>query len=120
MGTNYTQCVYRIHLRHVTPQDCVDDLTVMKFDKFQRDPSLGHFCREPTLFDESILFLLDTSTTGFAARKVTDDPPPFTLSIRFPIAPARVPVGLAAVPTPLPATPVAPPYFFSGTYKGRC
>ena len=56
VGTNYTQCVHRIRLRPVTPRGQIDDLTVIKFENFQRDPSLGQSRGEPTLFDESIPF----------------------------------------------------------------
>ena len=43
VGTNYAQCVHRIRLRPVIPQGRVDDLTVINFDNFQRDPSLAFF-----------------------------------------------------------------------------
>ena len=107
VGTNYTQCVHRIRLRPVTPQGRIDDLTVINFENFQRDPSLGHYRGEPTLFDESIPSLLEPSTTLVATRNVTEDPPPVTVSLRFPIAPAPVPVGLAAAPAPIPPPAVA-------------
>ena len=107
VGTNYPQCVHRIRWRPVTPQGRIDDLTVIKFEKFQRDPSLGHYRGEPTLFDESIPSSLEPPTTVVATQNVTEDPPPVTVSLRFPIAPVPVPVGLAAVPVPLPAPAVA-------------
>ena len=106
VGTNYTQCVHRIRLRPVTPQGRIDDLTVINFENFQRDPSLGHYRGEPT-FDESIPSLLEPPTTVVATQNVTEDPPPLTVSLRFPIAPAPVPVGLAAVPAPIPLPAVA-------------
>ena len=68
---------------------------------------MGHYCGEPTLFDESIPSLLEPPTTVVATQNVTEDPPPVTVSIRFPSVPARVPVGLAAVPASLPAPAVA-------------
>ena len=98
VGTNYTQCVHRIRLRPVTPQGRIDDLTVINFENFQRDPSLGHYRGEPTLFDESIPSLLETPTTVVATQNKTEDPPPVTVSLRFPIAPAL----------PLPAVAAAP------------
>ena len=98
VGTNYTQCVHRIRLRPVTPQGRIDNLTVINFKNFQRDPSLGHHRGEPTLFDESIPSLLEPPTTVVATQNVTEDPPPVTVSLRFPIAPAPAPVGLAAAP----------------------
>ena len=107
VGPNYTQCVHRIRLRPVTPQGRIDDLTVINFKIFQRDPSLGHYRGEPTLFDESIPSLLKPPTTVVATQNVTEDPPLVKVSIRFPIAPAPVPVGLAAIPSPLPAPAVA-------------
>ena len=61
VGTNYTQCVHRIRLRPVTLRGRIDDLTVNNFENFRRDPSLGHYRGEPTLFDESIPFLVGTS-----------------------------------------------------------
>ena len=98
VGTNYTEYVHRIRLRPVIPQGRIDDLTVNNFEKFQRDPSLGHYRGEPTLFDESIPSLLEPPTTVVATQNVTEEPPPVTVSIRFPIASAPVPVGLAAAP----------------------
>ena len=71
---------------------------------------MGHYRGEPTLFDESIPFLLEPPTTVVATQNVTEDPPLVNVSLRFPIAPAPVPVGLAAAPAPipLPALAVAP------------
>ena len=107
VATNYTQCVHRIRLRAVTPQGRIDDLTIINFENFQREPSLGRYRGELTLFDESIPSLLGPPTTVVATQNVTEDSPPVTVNIRFPIAPAPVPVGLAAVPAPLPAPTVA-------------
>ena len=109
VGTNYTQCVHRIRLRPVTLQVRIDNLTVNNFENFHRDPPLGDYSREPTLFDESIPALLEPPT-GVATQNVTEDPPPVTVSFRFLIAPASIPVGLAAAPAPipLPAVAVAP------------
>ena len=107
VGTNYTQCVHRIRLRPVTPQGRIVDLTVINFENFQRDPSLGRYCGAPTLFDESIPSLLEPPTTVVATQTVTEDPPPVTVSLRFPIAPAPVLVGLAAAPAPIPPPAVA-------------
>ena len=107
VGTNYTQRVHRNRLRPVTPQGRIDVLTVINFENFQRDPSLGHYRGEPTLFDESNPSLLETPTTVVATQNVTEDPPPVTVSLRFPIAPAPVPVGLAAAPAPIPLPAVA-------------
>ena len=110
VGTNYTQCVHRTRLRPVTPQIRVDDLTVINFENFQRDPSLGHYRGEQTLFDESIPFLLEPPTTGVTTQNVTENKPPVTVNFRFPTAPAPITVGLAGVPAPLPppALPLAP------------
>ena len=107
VGTNYTQCVYRIRLRAVTPQGRIDDLTIINFENFQRDPSLGHNRGGPTLFDESIPSLLEPPTTGVATQNATEVPPPFTVSVRFPITPAPVPIGLAVIIAPLPAAALA-------------
>ena len=51
VGTNYTQCVHRIRLRPVSPQGRIDDLTVINFENFRGETSLGHYRGEPTLFD---------------------------------------------------------------------
>ena len=91
----------------MTPQGRIDDLTAINFEKFQQNSSLGHYRGEPTLFNENIPSLLEPPTTVAATQNVTEDPPPVTVNIRFPIAPASVPFGLAAVPTPLPAPAVA-------------
>ena len=110
VDTNYTQCVHRTRLRPVTPQIRVDDLTVINFEIFQRDPLMDHYRGEQTLFDESIPFSLEPPTTGVTTQNVTENKPPVTVNFRFPTAPAPIPVGLAAVPAPLPppALPLAP------------
>ena len=41
--TNYTQSVRRIQLRPVIPQTRVDELTVIKIEKFQCDSSFSRF-----------------------------------------------------------------------------
>ena len=107
VGTNYTQCVHRNRLKPVTPQGRIDDVTVINFEIFQRDPSLGHYLGEQTLFDESIPSLLEPPTTVVTTQSVTEDLPPVTVSLRFPIAPAPAPVGLAAAPAPIPLPAVA-------------
>ena len=107
VGTIYTQPVQRIRLRPVTPQGRMDNLTVINFKNFQRDPTLGNYRGESTMFDESILSLLEPPTTVVATQNVMEDPPPVTFNIRFPTAPTPAPVGLAAVPAPLPAPVVA-------------
>ena len=68
---------------------------------------MGHFRSQPTLFDESILFLKEALNTGIANHNMPQSPPPATLRIRFPIAAAPVPVRLVAVPAPSPAFSVA-------------
>ena len=107
VGTTCTQCVLRNRLRPVTPQGGIDDLMVNNFENFQREPSLGHYRGEPALFDESNPFLLELPTTVVATQNVTEDPPPLTVNIRFPIAPTAVPVGLLAAPAPIPLPAVA-------------
>ena len=83
--------------------------TVNNFENFRGDPSLGHYRGEPTLFDESIPSLLEPPTTVVTTQNVTEDPPPVTVIIHFPTAPAPVPVGLAGAPAPFPpALPAAP------------
>ena len=91
----------------MTPEGRIDGLTVINFENFRRDPSLGHYRGEPTLFDESIPSLLEPPTTVVTTQNVTEDPPPVTVSLRLPIAPAPVPVGLAAAPAPIPLPAVA-------------
>ena len=54
--------------------------------------------------------MLETPTTVVATQNVTENPPPVTVNVRFPIAPTLVPAGLAAVtarfpPAALPAAP---------------
>ena len=53
-------------LETCAPQGRIDDLTVINFENFQRDPSLGHYRGEPTLFEESIPSLLEPPTTVVA------------------------------------------------------
>ena len=59
------------------------------------------------MFDESIPSLLEPPTPVVAAQNVAEDPPPITVSLRFPIAPAPVPFGLAAAPAPIHLPAVA-------------
>ena len=68
VGTNYTQCVHRIRLRPVEPQGRVDDLRVIDFQNFQRDPSLGQFRGERYIFDESVPSLVDSLQPTFSAQ----------------------------------------------------
>ena len=100
VDTNYTQCVHGISLVPVTPQSCIDDLSINFFKNFQRDPSLGHYRGEPTFLDESFPCLLERPTIVDKTQNVTEDPTPVTVNILFPIAPAPVPFGLPAVPDP--------------------
>ena len=106
VGTNYTQCVHRIRLRPVVPQYQVDDLPQIDPDKFQRDPMLGRFRGEPAIFDESIPTLLLPPSEETSVAHNEEKPPPVTVSLSFPIAPAVIPMG-PAVP-PLPAAAAAP------------
>ena len=68
---------------------------------------MGHNRGEPNLFRESNPSLLEPPFTGVATRNLEADPPPVTVSIRFPMARAPVPVRLAAVPAPLPPAALA-------------
>ena len=102
VGMNYTQCVHRIRLRPVDPQGRVDDLRVIDFQNFQRDPSLGQFRGEPYIFDESVPSLLDTSQQASLPQAQPEVPPPVTISLNFApapvIAPAMPLAGLAPPP----------------------
>ena len=84
----------------------IDDLTVIKFEKIQRDPSLGQLCRESMLLDGSIPSLFALSNKKVTTHAVKEDPPPVTVSFRFPIAPAPVAVVPAAAPALLPPAAV--------------
>ena len=110
VGTNYTQCVHRIRLRPVVPQYQVEDLQQIDPDKFQRDPMLGRFRGEPAIFDESIPTLLLPPSEEPCVVQNEEQPPPVTVSLSFPIAPAVIPVGPAPGPAvpPLPAAAAAP------------
>ena len=109
VGTKYTECVHQILLRPLTPQGCIDDLTVINSKTF-KDPSMGHYCGKPTLFDESVPSLLGPHITVVATQIKTEGPPPVTVKIRLPIPPVPVPFGLAALLArfPPPALPAAP------------
>ena len=63
-------------------------ISLINFENFLHDPSLGYFRGDPMLFDESIPSLFGPPTTGVTTQNVTEDPPPVAVSIRFPIAPA--------------------------------
>ena len=110
VGTNYTQCVHRIRLRPITPQSRIDDIPVIAFENFQRDPSLGQFRGEPELFDESLPSILEAPPQLISTPVVEDDPPPVTVSLHFPIAPAAAPApGPVVPPVPAPAVAVGGP-----------
>ena len=51
--------------------------------------------------------MLEPPTAGVAKGTVTEDPPPVTVSFRYPITPAPVTVGMAAAPHPLRPLAVA-------------
>ena len=108
VGTNYTQCEHRIRLRPVEPQGRVDDLRVIDFQNFQRDPSLGQFRGEPYLFDASIPSLLDNTQPLFAPQAEPEVPAPVTVSLNFTPAPAIVPAAPVAGPA-LPPVAAADP-----------
>ena len=110
MGTNYTQCVHRIRLRLITPQSRVDDISVLAFKIFQRDPSLGQFRGEPDLFDESHPSLLEAPPRLLSTPLVEEDPPPVTKSLHSPIAPAAaLAPGPVVLPVPVPEVAVGGP-----------
>ena len=76
VGANYTQCVHKLRLKRKTPLSRVDDVTVINFKISQIGSSLGYFCGEPTLFDESIPSLLEPPTTEVATRTVREHSTP--------------------------------------------
>ena len=91
MGTNYTQCVYRIRLRPVLPQHQPEELENIDPSKFETDLSLGKYQSEPA----PARIRLSEPLGGPAAA---------------PIAPATVPIPAAAkivAPLPLVAPPTA-------------
>ena len=94
-------------MRPVTQQSRVDDLTVKNFGDFQRKLLWDYFHDGPTLPEESIFFLLEIPTRLVTTKIVTEDPPPLTISFRFPAASAPVPVGLVARSPPVPSLAVA-------------
>ena len=57
------------------------------------------------MFDESIPSLLEPPTTGVTTRTVTEDPPPLTVSFRFPVAPALVAPDTADIEMAEPQVP---------------
>ena len=106
--TNYTQCVHRIRLRPVEPQGSVDDLRVIDFQTFQRDPSLDQFRGEPYIFDESVPSLVDTPQPIFSTQAEPEVPAPVTVSLNFMSAPAIVPAAPVAGPAPPPVVAAGP------------
>ena len=97
VGTNYTQCVHRNRLRHITPQYTVDDLDNVNQYNFVPDPSTRHVS-EPALFDQALPDLL-TDRTFTTADEVDDTP-----AVVFHYVPRRVPPA----PPPAPSAPPAP------------
>ena len=108
VGTNYTQCVHRIRLRQVELQGHVDDLRVIDFQNFQRDPSLGQFRGEPYIFDESVPSLVDSPQPTFSAQAEPEVPAPVTVSLNFTPAPAIVQAAPAVGPAAVLATGPGP------------
>ena len=100
--------MHRIRLRPVEPQGRVDDIRVIDFQNFQRDPSLGQFRGEPYIFDESVPSLLDNPQPTSLAPVEPEVPPPVTVIHHFAPAPAAPVAGLA--PLPVVAAGPGPPF----------
>ena len=65
----------------------------------------GQFRGEPDLFDESLPSLLEAPRRLPSSTVVNNEPPPVTVSLHFPIAPAAAP-ALGPVAPPVPAQAV--------------
>ena len=93
VGTNYTQCVHRIRLRPITPQNQVDDLPQINSNNFIPDLFTRHSA-EPALFDSALPDLLNDK--NFTPTDEINDAP----TVLFYYTPRRI---------ARPATPVPPP-----------
>ena len=72
----------------MTWQGRPNNLTVITFEKVQRDPSLGQFCAEPTLCDQRFPSVLEPPTKRITLNSVAEDLQPVTLNFRVPVATA--------------------------------
>ena len=103
VGTIYTQCVLRIRLKPIVPQQAPDDLENLDPTTFMTDPSLGKYRGEPELFDECIPQLLEDFH-----NPTTEEPSqiqgPSSVQLSVPLGAAPGPV----VPPPPPPPPVVP------------
>ena len=96
VGTNFTQCVHRIRLKPIMPPPDTEDISPVKPEHFERDPSRKDDKLEPELFDEYLVDLLNDKNT-----QTREDTQPTTRSR------VRVGIQLGAAPAPVRMAPVA-------------
>ena len=110
IGTLYTQCVHRIRLKPVVPQQEPEDLESIDPTTFMTDPSLGQYRGEPELFDGQLPQLLEDIQPS-EINTQTQQPATIQLSVPLAVAPgAAAPVAPPvppAIPAPMPM--IAPP-----------
>ena len=106
-GTNFTQCVHRIRLRSIKPNEKPDDLEQIDQQKFETDPSLTKYRSEPAMFDDHLQTLIDDIQLTYHQEKI--EPAPAKVSLAIPIGPAP-PMPIApAPPAAIPPAPVIMP-----------
>ena len=108
VGTIYTQCVHRIRLKPIVPQQAPDDLDNLDPTTFMTDPSLGKYRGEPELFDECIPQLLEDFH-----NPTTEEPSqiqgPSSVQLSVPLGAAPGPVVPPPPPPPPPVVPAPHP-----------
>ena len=109
VGTNHTQCVHRIRLRSIRPQNQPEDIDPIDEAQFVVDPSLSKYRSEPGLFDDYLPRLLDDVQPQHDSEIQQATPTTIRLSIPVggPLAPAPPPAVVMAPPPPV-ALPVPP------------
>ena len=110
MGTNYTQCVHRIRIRHVVQQHQPEDPESIDPTKSETDPSLGKYRSDPGLFDDSLPELLDDIKPEIGGQSNLPDA---TARIRLSIpiggpAAAPIPPAVVLIPARVAAPIVGP------------
>ena len=103
VNTNYTQCVHRIRLKPIKPNEIPEDLEVVKPENFQPDPSRRQNM-EPDLFYKHFPeLIIEQGQERQQSKTVKQDPVKVNINV-----PLGIPLAGPAAAAP-PAVPLAPP-----------
>ena len=106
VGTNFTQCVHRIRLKPIRPPPDTKDIFPVKPEHFERDPSRKDDRREPELFDDYLVDLLNDEKTQ--TREDTQPTTRARVRVGIQIGAAPAPVRMAPVPRATVAGHISP------------